>query len=303
MTSRAGSRVFLNTNETFRSFFKNELHEKPGILFNIFNYSFIFVLCLIPFFFAEKVIKASKPAKRVKEKATTASALEIIYKFNNGVSNYERGLFKKLLTRYLLNINNAKAVRNRLRLTKKAILDGILEHKGESSIRILSLGSGSARAVLEVVRSVEEFFNFEIILVDFDEEALEASRDLAHELDIHSKITWKREKLEGYLNSQNSTRFHLIEMVGILDYLDHERAVKIIKDIYRVLLNKGFFITANIDKNFEKRFLDRVVRWPMIYRSKKQLFSLIKDSPFDEKCAIIKSEPLSIHHLLIAQKL
>ena len=95
------------------------------------------------------MVRKSDSARKVKERATTAVALEIIYNYNADTLKISDGFLNYLLSRFWFNINNARAVRNRLLLTKEAW--EFIQENRFGKIRVASLGSGSARAIIETV--------------------------------------------------------------------------------------------------------------------------------------------------------
>ena len=74
-------------------------------------------------------------------------------------------------------------------------------------------------------------------------------------------------------------------MVGILDYLSDARAHDVFEAIHKVLKPTGLFITANIGNNLEKVFVDKVMRWSMVYRTPKDLFRIL------ETTSLIMTDP------------
>jgi len=73
--------------------------------------------------------------------------LEVLYTFPERKAKKETTPFDNFWDRIL---NNTKAVRNRLHLVKRLITNAIEEKikQGKQEIKLLSLGSGSARAVI-----------------------------------------------------------------------------------------------------------------------------------------------------------
>ena len=91
-------------------------------------------------------------------------------------------------------------------------------------------------------------------------------------------------------------------MVGLLDYFNDEKAVSIFKDIYSNLNSGGAFITANVCPNVEQKFLTKIIKWEMIYRTAEQLCSLLILSGFKESDIVVYYEPLKVHCIAVARK-
>ena len=97
-------------------------------------------------------------------------------------------------------------------------------------------------------------------------------------------------------------RPHIIEMVGFLDYMSKNKAIKLINRIKDYLPKGGIFLTCNINKNREKIFLDWVMLWPMIYRSESQFAELLLQGGFSPESIDILYEPFRIHGIGVCQK-
>ena len=92
---------------------------------------------------------------------------------------------------------------------------------------------------------------------------------------------------------------NIIEMVGFLDYRMDNQAIRLFQRIRRLLPVGGFFLTCNINKNPEKVFLDWVLLWPMIYRTKEEVQLILEKGGFHKN--IIFYEPLKIHSISVCR--
>jgi hypothetical protein len=91
-------------------------------------------------------------------------------------------------------------------------------------------------------------------------------------------------------------------MVGVLDYLNREKAIEILREIHKNLSKNGFLITANIRKNREAIFVTKAVKWPMIYKEPKDLIDMLFNAGFKKDKTKIILEPLKTHMVAICQK-
>ncbi|MCS7201029.1 MAG: class I SAM-dependent methyltransferase [Patescibacteria group bacterium] len=267
-----------------------EINKTPR---KILNFFLIPVLNNIPRKF---FVGSSKKAKSVNKHATTHRALEIVYSFNYKLDTKE-GLISAIFT-YLWNItNNAKALRNRLRLVKKELIKSIREIKKEKII-IASLACGSTRSVIEAVaeaikKNIEK--NFKIYAIDKNEDALQQSKSLAEKLAIERFFIWQQSSVNEFLDSTNE-KFDIIEMVGFLDYKNDEESIELFNKIHSKLNENGVFITGNIRYNPEMKFLINVVGWPhLIFRTENDLLKIIEQTNFKGYPVEIIKEPQNIH--------
>lgn len=270
-------------------------YERSGYLYSIFSYCVAKVFLLLPRTMLLKMINSTIPAKKVVDTVTTHEALEVLY--INPSSHKEAGL-KRAANKFWFHLRNPKAVRNRLKLVKKILYNTIMNNTNDQ-VRILSLGSGSARAVLETVKDFQEEKHFFIKLLDLNPVALEYSRALAATLGITEIIEYYNEKLSD-LSKVFHEEYDIIEMVGLLDYIEEEKAIRVFKKIHSSLKPGGTLITCNISNNIEKAFVTEVINWKMIYRSSQDLIHLLSEAGFND--IEIQYEPLKIHAVTIGHK-
>lgn len=243
--------------------------------------------------------KTHRSADAVVENRTGHFALDLLYQ--EGKTYRSRNIFEYVFRKFWFNTRNAVAVRNRLRLVKHAIVNHLGDKidDGVRTQRILSIASGSARAVIE---SINEFHDatdvvFDVTFLDKNPDAISYSQELAKLCDKRHSLRWVNDSVSNFfLNLQDKeNKFDIVEMVGLLDYFDDERAVRTFKSIKNHLDKKGLFITANIDDNDERPFITNLVGWPMIYRSGEELSDLLIKSGFKFENIHIQYEPLHIH--------
>ena len=95
----------------------------------------------------------SPVCREMKENAMHWRALDIAYNYKFGAKND----FATKITDFWLKINNAKAVRNRLKLIKKKLREAINNIiPKEPEIRLLSIACGSAQGVIEIMSEFKE---------------------------------------------------------------------------------------------------------------------------------------------------
>lgn len=285
-------------------------YEKNNIITRSFNFfAALFLNSLPPKVGNFLIDKTTSTGKEIRNKATTYYALDTLYtthKFST-----KNGFLKGTIEYLWFKLGNPRAVRNRLKLVKKFLEIIILERTANDSdkkMRIFSLGCGSARAITETLYKLktEGQLNksiFEIKLLDKAPEALELSKKIIHEHSLDencfSFIVDKVRNFDIYLNGGLAD---VIEMVGVLDYLENIDAIEIFKKIHTNLEEGGFFITANIRKNREVPFVTKTIKWHMIYREPSDLLNILLAAGFDKTKIKIVYEPLKIHGVAICQK-
>lgn len=202
-------------------------------------------------------------------------------------------------------LSNSRAFRNRLSLVKREILTAIKEvSQRKNEVYLLSLGSGSARAVIEAISLLNNQLPVRIKLIDMSRRAIGYSRKLAESFNLdQGQIEWHRDyaqKLEKYCGW--GFQPDIVEMVGLLDYYPYEQAVDLIAKIYTVLSYGGYLITCNICPNLEKPFIEKGIGWHVIYRTPQKLAEIIVEAGFPVEGIKIVYEPLKIYALAICHK-
>lgn len=182
---------------------------------------------------------------------------------------------------------NSRAVRERKRQAAKLITESIVRHslweERTDPFRILSLGSGSARADIEAMSQVPEGINVHGTFLDSDPEALGYSEELARQLGVPAAsvttICGNVFYMGKHLNG--SEPFDLIEIVGLFDYLDERAIGFILKHAVSRLKPGGRVLFANIVPNDEAPFVHEVVKWPrMYYRTPEEMAALLGRNGF-----------------------
>lgn len=240
-------------------------------------------------------------SRRVKDGAARWLALDAVYNFRGGEGSNK---VVRAIDEYWLHIRNAQAVRNRLKIVKRELSAAILKiaetkDSGEP-VRILSLAAGSGQGVIEVVAEfARKGVLCEVILVDQDESALQHASALAREAGI-DQVVVVVSNVVSFLRNCRNVKFDIIEMCGLMDYLEDDLAVAVIKMVNRRLTENGYFLTCHIHPNLESYFLWHVVNWGMLYRTRWELRLLLVRGGF--LLPVLHSEPHRIHSVAVVQK-
>jgi len=285
---------------------KNLEYENHHWAVKILRVPLLLILNILPKSLAKIIFLAGggldSDPRTVYRFAASYKALEVLYTFPD---RHIRGKIKASDFFWENFLSNARSIRNRLKLVKREVSAAIKESsQRKETVEILSLGGGSARAVIEAISMLDHKLSIRFKLIDTDRDALKYSKELIQRYNLDPKqIEWRRgyaQKLEKHCRD-----FHpdIVEMVGLLDYFSHKQAVDLVAKIYRVLAPGGWLITCNIRPNFESPFVTKGINWPMIYRTPQELANIIIEGGFPSEGARIVYEPFKIHGIAIAQKL
>ena len=238
--------------------------------------------------------------KEIKENAAKWRALDIIY---NHIQYIEEKNFKgleKLVTKFFLGMRNAQAVRNRKKLVALEIskLIAKIYNETKTPVKICSIASGSAQAVLEGVKIHN--IPVKIFLLDINKDALKHSVKLAKKEGLESCLVTIRGSATNLEKLFLTIKPDIVEMVGFLDYRPNEKATLLLNRIYKNMENGSYFLTGNIIPNREKLFLKAIINWKMIYRKPKKLKEVIEKAGFRRNNILVES--LGIHSIAVCKK-
>lgn len=237
-------------------------------------------------------------SKRVKDGAASWRALDIIY-------NHPFEKTKKLgsfVDEFWWFSQNCQAVRNRFKLVKKELRKAVLDFaKNGQEVRMVSLACGSGQAMIEMMSELkEQGIKTKALLIDIEPEALDYAKKLAEKNGVVEQIDFIRGEAMQSADILHKFSPHIVEMLGLLDYLEKDNAIRLISDINNELVSGGVFLTCNIRQNSERFFVKWVIDWDMVYRSAKELAEVIELSGFKNYRLVY--EPLKIHGAIIAKK-
>lgn len=240
----------------------------------------------------------SKNCREIKENATHWKALDIIY-------NYWQRERENIFTDFWLKIENAKAVRNRLKLIKFLLTESIKEiSKKDDKIRLISVASGSAQGVIETIsQTKEKGIVVKTVFIDLDPIAIEQSKKLAQKMGVENQIIFVNKTASAVREIGREFKPNLIEMVGFLEYRPFDKTVKLISSIYQALEKEGVFLVSQIAPNPESFFLKEVINWQMIYRQPEELAKILSLAGFSLDNCVFYGEPLKIHCIAECKKL
>ncbi|PIQ31389.1 MAG: hypothetical protein COW61_03705 [Candidatus Yonathbacteria bacterium CG17_big_fil_post_rev_8_21_14_2_50_46_19] len=280
-------------------------YEKNGFIRKFINVFYIPLLNSIHGNTRNFIKKTNVSAKKVIENATSHQAIEVLY--NYGEAQHSRTLSQRFFHHVWFSTNNPKAVRNRLRLVKRELKKSIKEHlAGGRNINILSIASGSARAVLDAVADPFIKGTFvKVTFIDKNEAANEYSKQLASHQNYPSNydLRWVTDTARNFSKYFDEIdKPNIIEMVGLMDYFESSKVEDIFSAIYVNLAPGGIFISANICDNSERKFVTKVVGWEMIYREPEDFLNFAIKAGFREDDIMIFYEPLRIHFVMVVKK-
>lgn len=247
--------------------------------------------------------------RKIKEGAKSWRALDVIYNHPFKDLSLRMGWKQFCCTvfdNFWIGMMNAQAVRNRHKIARVQIVEAVRRLSifyPNQPIRLMSVAAGSAQGVIEAVSVLhKEGIRVEVLLIDNDQSAVDYALRSAREHQLENcfqarvmNVVKESRKVAGGFQP------HLIEMMGLTDYLPASLATRVIRDISASLPAHGVFMTCNIFDNPERSFLTEVINWnEMIYRTEEELLKIVSDAGLVNE--VMHVEPLGIHGVVVAEK-
>jgi len=281
--------------------------EKHNFFIKVVRIISVPIMNNIPSSILQKMMhKSSKDASTVANTGGSTMALEVMY------TRYHRKLFSRGIMQGLADlfwhhvISQPKALRNRLAIVEEIVesrLESLIE-KDHKEIRILNIGGGSSRALVHTIdrlRKDNREFSPEITNIDKDARAIEVGKKIATDFNLSSVFKWINDDARNLDSLIKPGSMDVVEMVGLMDYFDDERAHKVLSGIYNCLEDGGLFIVANVHFNSEMKFVERT-GWPaMYYRNPEDIKRIIKNAGFNKNINFIM-EPMKVHTIAAVEK-
>lgn len=258
----------------------------------------------------QKIFKQSSTATRIiAEQNASYASLEEMYSWSKRKKqiwcSYES--MSKMIENENFNeyfwqesVLNAAALRNRLRLVKY-LLKNTIDNLKSQPIKILSLASGSAKAVIDTIADYNGHHQFQANFLDASRNALNYSQQLAQNLNQH-QLSWQRGFVETFSQKFSDFEPDIVEIVGYLDYPQDDQVVKILSQIKKFLPLNGTLIAGNVQPNQEQWFVHEIVGWkPMQYRTPSYFSKLLLEAGFAPNQIQIFIEPMGIHTIALCR--
>lgn len=193
------------------------------------------------------------------------------------------------------------AARNRFRHVKQLTRAAIEAAPPTATFTILSLGSGSAQAVIETMAEVRSRCpERKVTLHAVDRSAL-ARRDclaLAAGLGIPAERVrvagCNIRKLSALERVLGEYQYDEIEVVGFSEYHDGAWLVELSRLLCRHLRTEGMLLLNNARRGRESWFTEEVLRWHLEFKEPWELGRILVDAGFAESDVEVIGEPTGI---------
>ena len=146
-------------------------------------------------------------------------SLDIFYNYWGKIKPQLGKNFEGFITKFWIErMANRQAVTNRFKIVTNLLTEAFEELSREPEIRLVSIASGSAQAVIAAMSKCR-YLNIKVILIDPDREALAQAEKDAREADLLSCFTFIRGTHKRLANVCSEFSPHIIEMVGCFIFI------------------------------------------------------------------------------------
>jgi SAM-dependent methyltransferase len=195
---------------------------------------------------------------------------------------------------YFQSRKACEAVRNRKRYFID-LMSGAIE--GKQTLRVLNVGSGPARDILEYYEMAQEDCVVSVDCVDMDEKAINYATDLCSP--FLNRITFHQANIFKW---RANGLYDFIWSAGLFDYLKDDA----FKALYRrlaVLLNpSGRLVVGNFSPENPTRDYMEFGEWNLHHRSKVELIRLAESCEIPQAVLQVEEEPQGINLFLHLQR-
>ena len=204
------------------------------------------------------------------------------------------GRLGELVDLFCLQRPGSLAIHCRRALLKRELarVSGALHERGAAT-RIMNLACGPNRELFDFLADCEHSETVEALCVDIDAEALQYTNQYVNifphrasvRLMSENVIKWSLGKATHQLGQMD-----IIYSAGLCDYLDTRLFRALVKQCYNHLRPGGTLLLGNFTAYPDSLFLDKMLRWELIYRSPEDLRELFAATPFGDRVEVLAEE-------------
>lgn len=163
------------------------------------------------------------------------------------------------------------------------------------TLRVLNVGCGPARDVLEYCSHGNGIIKFEC--VDMDDKAISYAKNVCSNILDH--VTFHHCNIFRY---RDEKPYELIWSAGLFDYLDDKSFIMLLRRLYKMLKPEGQIIVGNFSTKNPTRDYMEFGEWFLRHRTEEELLSLAEATKIKDISAAIGKEPQGINLFLHISK-
>lgn len=215
------------------------------------------------------------------------------------------GRLGEIVDKFCLGRPGSLAIHGRRKLLKNRLAEISGENAKDGKMtRIMNLACGPNRELFDFLADCPYSELIEALCIDIDPEALQYTNQhvniFPHRASVRlmseNVIKWSLGRVTHQLG-----KLDIIYSAGLCDYLDPRLFKALIKQCYNHLNPGGSLMLGNFRHYPDSLFLDKLLKWELIYRNEEDLRELFHDSPFGDNVDIVVEEA-QVNLFAIARK-
>jgi extracellular factor (EF) 3-hydroxypalmitic acid methyl ester biosynthesis protein len=204
------------------------------------------------------------------------------------------GRLGEIVDTFCLQRPGSLAIHGRRKLLKNELLRKSSENAVQGKLtRIMNLACGPNRELFDFLAECDHSELVEALCVDIDSEALQYTNQhvniFPHMASIRlmseNVIKWSLGRVSHHIGKMD-----IIYSAGLCDYLDTKLFQALIKQCYNHLNPGGTLLLGNFTAYSDSLFLDKLLKWELIYRDEEDLKEIFNPTPFGSNVHIIKEK-------------
>lgn len=216
--------------------------------------------------------------------------------------------YERLFDNYFMMSAISVAVRNRKNDFKKYLAEFLSERKNES-VRILDLGSGPAREVVELFQPIPQYSTKELF-IDFLDNDSRALNYLKTKLQGCVPSTFLKENVVRLALKKDVTavlprKYDFIYSTGLFDYFDDRLTRRLLCNLKEALKPGGYIVISDVRDKYSNpsvHFMEWVGDWNLYYRDDEVFRDLFCEAGFKKESMSIGFEQQGILQYIKAQR-
>ncbi|MCL2458570.1 MAG: cyclic nucleotide-binding domain-containing protein [Desulfobulbus sp.] len=201
------------------------------------------------------------------------------------------GKLGEIIDAFCLQRPGSQAIRGRRILLRDALAR--LSHANAArgaTTRIMNLACGPNRELFDFLSDCEYSDTIEALCVDIDSEALQYTNQYVNIFPHRASIRLMSENVIKWAMGRANHHIEPLDIIysaGLCDYLDPRLFRALITQCHRYLKPGGTLLLGNFTLYSDSLFLDKLLKWELIYRNEEDLREIFAPTPFGENITVI----------------
>ncbi len=201
------------------------------------------------------------------------------------------GKLGELVDTFCLQRPGSLAIRGRRLLLKNELMR-IARGRADRGLptRIMNLACGPNRELFDFLAECDFSERIDALCVDIDSEALQYTNQHVNIFPHRASIRLMSENVIKWSLGRATHHIEPLDIIysaGLCDYLDDRLFRALINQCYCHLKPGGILLLGNFTHYPDSLFLDKLLKWELLYRSEDTLRQLFAPTPFGERVDII----------------